>query len=144
MYVVDASLNLIIQYKIDVLNRKFYYILNYTIVNCDIPTEHVITQNVIRVIKRWHKRVNICPVLNWNSVHSLQRIFQYDMYVYVGTCCTSISNRKIWARRGGVDVADWTVDRTIRVSHPITGFNDDSAYVTTKTADRNQRITEDG
>ena len=30
------------------------------------------------------------------------------------------------------------------LSHPITGFKDDSAYVTTKTADRNQRITEDG
>ena len=29
-------------------------------------------------------------------------------------------------------------------SHPITGFNDDSAYVTTKTADRNKRSTEDG
>ena len=29
------------------------------------------------------------------------------------------------------------------ISHPITGFKDDSAYVTTKTADRNQRITED-
>ena len=29
-------------------------------------------------------------------------------------------------------------------THPITGFKDDSAYVTTKTADRNQRITEDG
>ena len=28
--------------------------------------------------------------------------------------------------------------------HPITGFKDDSAYVTTKTADRNQRSTEDG
>ena len=32
----------------------------------------------------------------------------------------------------------------IACSHPITGFKDDSAYVTTKTADRNQRITEDG
>ena len=31
-----------------------------------------------------------------------------------------------------------------RSSHPITGFKDDSAYVTTKTADRNQRSTEDG
>ena len=30
------------------------------------------------------------------------------------------------------------------IPHPITGFKDDSAYVTTKTADRNQRITEDG
>ena len=30
------------------------------------------------------------------------------------------------------------------VTHPITGFKDDSAYVTTKTADRNERITEDG
>ena len=29
-------------------------------------------------------------------------------------------------------------------AHPITGYNDDSAYVTTKTADRNQRSTEDG
>ena len=29
-------------------------------------------------------------------------------------------------------------------SHPITGFKDDSAYVTTKTADRNQRSTKDG
>ena len=29
-------------------------------------------------------------------------------------------------------------------THPITGFKDDSAYVTTKTADRNQRSTEDG
>ena len=28
--------------------------------------------------------------------------------------------------------------------HPITGFKDDSAYVTTKTADRSQRSTEDG
>ena len=31
-----------------------------------------------------------------------------------------------------------------RRSHPITCFKDDSAYVTTKTADRNQRSTEDG
>ena len=30
------------------------------------------------------------------------------------------------------------------LSHTITGFKDDSAYVTTKTADRNQRSTEDG
>ena len=30
------------------------------------------------------------------------------------------------------------------ISHPITGFKDDRAYVTTKTADRNQRSTEDG
>ena len=29
-------------------------------------------------------------------------------------------------------------------THPITGFKDDSAYVTTKTADRNQRSMEDG
>ena len=28
-------------------------------------------------------------------------------------------------------------------AHPITGFTDDSAYVTTKTAGRNQGITED-
>ena len=32
----------------------------------------------------------------------------------------------------------------IYISHPITGFKDDSAYVTTKTADRNQRSTDDG
>ena len=30
------------------------------------------------------------------------------------------------------------------ISHPITGFKDDSAYVTTKTAGCNKRITEDG
>ena len=28
-------------------------------------------------------------------------------------------------------------------THPTTGFKDDSAYVATKTADRNQRSTED-
>ena len=28
--------------------------------------------------------------------------------------------------------------------HSITGFEDDSAYETTKTTDRNQRITDDG
>ena len=32
----------------------------------------------------------------------------------------------------------------VPVTHPITGFKDDSAYVTTKIADRNKRITEDG
>ena len=29
-------------------------------------------------------------------------------------------------------------------SHPIIGFKDDSVYVATKTADRDQRSTEDG
>ena len=32
----------------------------------------------------------------------------------------------------------------VPTSHPIIGFKDDSAYVTTKTSDRNQRSTEDG
>ena len=32
----------------------------------------------------------------------------------------------------------------LAIPHPITGFTDESAYVTTKTADRNQSIAEDG
>ena len=67
--------------------------------------------------QRWpKKKADIYPVLDWNPVYLFQRIIQYDWYVYGGICCTSIYNWKIWVRRGGV--ADWTLDRTIRVWFP--------------------------
>ena len=42
--------------KMDVLNRNILLHFNYTIFNCDTPTEHVITENVIRAIKGGQKR----------------------------------------------------------------------------------------
>ena len=86
----------------------------------------------------WSTTSRMCPCSEYLAGIGCLALLTWMTWHLVGLNSMSQSASHIckWSK------SFWMV--LLSLTHPITGFKDDSAYVTTKTADRNQHSTEDG